>query len=205
MDNLDRDPPYDPEKLKPIDRHLPWPFLVFFAVGFLIVIGAFSWFWLSQDEVMIGESYQNTETGLAPSESYTTPTGKQAEEIDVTIGVQELAEGTVVELLPTVAPLTHVNRIVQVRGDVDEILSASAFVLSRNDSTTADGSEILVIYRSDDVKGAKLEEGRHALVQGELLRFSAANLGPIVGVKDSDEVLKKYEGMPAIITGNLAH
>ncbi|MFW7379029.1 MAG: hypothetical protein ACOH5I_09510 [Oligoflexus sp.] len=207
MTKIKNDPPYGSQQVKHVNKRPPWQLLAFFAIAVLLILGFFSWFWTAQDEVKLTEESDSSimenvrPNGLAYQENKGEESG-----IDLMIGVRPVDEGTVVELLPTVAPLTQAGQIVQARGKIKQVITPSAFTLDRQVEGQVGGVDILVLHRDEEISGGKLDVNKIAVVQGELVRFSAATLAPIVGMGLSVEDLEKFEGMPTIITSTtLSH
>jgi len=202
MTRMDQDPPYESSRIKKIDKRPPWQLLAFFGLALLIIIGFFSWFWRVQDEVYLTQPYDETPTGYTPTELDTAPPAIVAD-AEVTIKVTSVPEGEVIEVLPTVAPLTYVGNFVQVRGEVDQILSPAAFVLRQVTDGTTRGVDIIVIHLPEDVANGELSEESLALVQGQLVRFSVDALASFVGADHQSQELEKFEGMPAVVTTSI--
>lgn len=179
-------------------KYPPWLIVFVLALAFVALAGIYTAFWTRQEQIVISESKQD-EYGISVKNT-------KEEANEVSIGIVASDPNVTAEDLPTVAPMTYLGQIVRAEGEIQEVLSPSAFVLSRNDGARADGNEILVIYRAVDLAGpSQPDEGKHAVVQGELAQFTAETYRSLIEEQLGGLNLERLEGMPTIITVPVAH
>lgn len=190
---------------------------LWWIIAILVVIAIIAVFWPdreTQDITSTQPSAPSTTTPTTPGPDTTAPQPAPAPESDETIGTN--APATDIDILVGTNDLENVQdaedvladnepapgQRVKIRGEINRVVGAGAFLLDSDGAIG--GDEILVIYPPNAPITGTPENGKEAVVEGEVTTLNISQLDPELRAELNEEAIGMYEGQRVILVSSTA-